>query len=344
MSSQWQTADASFMPSKFKTMPRSVVNLKSIIALILFVAIPMMGAAQQMPPVPLNQLVLPEGDHTIKLVWGGDTLNSKWDPYAALLIPVKLEGCPDQFYMQFDLGSPYTMLYLDKLKDISAQYPGMVTVTDSTKKLQDFHFSAGKTTIVAKEITLRSVNGRGLDHRKDAKNVIGTIGGDLIENKVVVLDYPGKTLFLSSDIPDRLKSNIQMTDFMLAGRAVLLPAIIRGKKTMLYFDTGSSTFELITDEATALSMSTANAIPAKYAVNSWGNKMTANTLPSGDSITIASQKLPLHHVTYFEGFSESTVNKFMKMGMGGMTGNRLFLQSILILDTKNKKFGVVNKK
>ena len=113
---------------------------------------------------------------------------------------------------------------------------------------------------------------------------------------------------------------------------------------MLYFDTGSSTFELITDEATALAMSRTDAIPAKYAVNSWGNKMTANTFASDDSITIASQKLPLHHVTYFEGFSESTINKFMKMGMGGMTGNKLFLQSMLVLDMKSKKFGIVKNK
>ena len=230
MSSQWQTAGDSFMLSKFKTMPWTVANLKSIIVLTFFVALHFIGASQQMPVVPPNQLVLPAGDHTIRLEWGGDSINSKWNPFAALLIPVKLDNCPDLFYMQFDLGSPYTMLYSDKLTAISAQYPGVVTVTDSTKKLLDFHFSAGKTKIVAKEITLRSVNGHGLDRRKGAKNVIGTIGGDLIENKIVVLDYPAKTLFLGTDIPDRLKSSIQLTDFMLAGRAVLLPVIIREKR------------------------------------------------------------------------------------------------------------------
>lgn len=322
-------------------MRRSIVNLQSIVAIVFFLALRPVGTAQQMPAILPNQIILPEGDHTIKLVWGGDSMNSKWDPYASLLIPVKLKNCPDQFYMQFDLGSPYTILYKNKLKDISAQYPGVPTITDSTKKLKDFHFSAGKIKIIAKEITVHAIKGPGIDRSKGAINIIGTIGGDLIENKIIIIDYPGNTLFLGSSIPDHLRSKIQLTDFMIAGRAVLLPAIIRGKKTMLYFDTGSSTFELITDQATALSMSIADATPVKYTVNSWGNMMTANTFPSGDSITIASQQLLLNHVTYFEGFSESQVNQMMKMGMGGMTGNRLFLQSILLLDMKNKKFGIL---
>ena len=69
--------------------------------------------------------------------------------------------------------------------------------------------------------------------------------------------------------------------------------------------------------------------------------MTANTLPSSDTMEIASQKLPIRHVTYFEGFSDTQAAQMMKMGMGGMTGNRLFLESVLILDTRNKKFGII---
>jgi hypothetical protein len=72
--------------------------------------------------------------------------------------------------------------------------------------------------------------------------------------------------------------------------------------------------------------------------------MTANTFPSTVSLEMAFQKIPIRHVTYFEGFSDTQASQMMKMGMGGMTGNRLFLNSVLVLDTKNKKFGVIKAK
>jgi hypothetical protein len=34
----------------------------------------------------------------------------------------------------------------------------------------------------------------------------------------------------------------------------------------------------------------------------------------------------------------------LKLGIGGMTGNKLFLNYILIIDTRNKKFGLVAQK
>jgi hypothetical protein len=36
------------------------------------------------------------------------------------------------------------------------------------------------------------------------------------------------------------------------------------------------------------------------------------------------------------------VEQMKKIGIGGMTGNKLFLNHQLLLDTKNKKFGVFN--
>jgi hypothetical protein len=299
--------------------------------------------AQTMPSVAPSQLVLPDSDIELKLVWGGDSINGKWDPYASLLIPVKVPGCPREFYMQFDLGAHSSLFYRDKLKAIGEKYPDALYVSDSTNnKLYNFSFRSGKAKISAKEIQVRAFEQSPVSWDKKSIIIIGTLGADLIDNKVAVINYPGKKLLISNSVPSKLQSRVDLADFMLAGRSVLLPAIIKGKKTMLYFDTGSSTFELITDRATSLSLSAPGAVADKYPVNSWGKQMTANTVPSNDSIEIASKKIPLYHVTYFEGFSDSQAAQMMQMGMGGMTGNRLFLNSVLVLDTKNKKFGVIS--
>lgn len=57
---------------------------------------------------------------------------------------------------------------------------------------------------------------------------------------------------------------------------------------------------------------------------------------------IANTTLPLHSVTYIEGASSAQVERMLKAGIGGMTGNKLFLHYVLILDTKNQQFGVLS--
>src|SRR5687768_3536364 len=73
---------------------------------------------QHMPSIPVNQLVLPAGGHTIPFEWHTGTVHGKQEPYAALLIPVTLPGQTRPYYMQFDLGSPFSMFYKEELKNM----------------------------------------------------------------------------------------------------------------------------------------------------------------------------------------------------------------------------------
>jgi hypothetical protein len=308
-------------------------------SLFLFLLFIVTGSYAQ--PLAPNQLVLPEGNQTIPFAWKADSLNGKWDQHTAMLIPVKLPNCPKQFYMQFDLGAPSSLLYRNKLKDISARYPGSVQLNDTASMLKAFSFRAGKVNILAKEIMVKQFSQSRLNWDKNSVEVIGTIGSDLIDDRTVMINYPRQQISLSTQRP--VTPDLQLTDFIFARRSILLPAIIRGKKKMLYFDTGSSAFELLTDKETAESLAAPGAVAAKYPVRSWDKIMTANTLATNDSIEIAQLKIPLAATTYMEGFSNSQVSQMMKMGIGGMTGNKLFLDYILVLDTRNKKFGLMKE-
>lgn len=288
--------------------------LFTVLVLFKFIYCP----AQNFPSLPPNQLVLPEKDQQIKFIWQGDTMAGKWNPHAAILIPVKLKGNRKQFYMQFDLGSPYTVLYKSKM------------FTGDT--LNDFVFTAHKTKIVAKKITV-------IDNKTEA--IIGTIGADLIENKIVMINYPGQYISISNN--NSAIANLPLQDFMFARRSVLLPAVINGKKLMLYFDTGSSAFELLVSKETSLAMAAPGTEPVKYPVRSWNKTMIANTVATNDSINIGVKTIPIVATTYMENVSETMISQMMKMGIGGMTGNKLFLDYTLVLDAKNKKFGVISR-
>lgn len=120
-----------------------------------------------------------------------------------------------------------------------------------------------------------------------------------------------------------------------------MPAKINARETILYFDTGSSMYELLTNKETCEQLAIPNTRPGQFKVKSWDKFLTANTLASNDSIEIASTIIPIHSSTYIEGMSNAQIEYMAKMGIGGMTGNKLFLNYILILDTKNRKFGVI---
>ncbi len=299
------------------------------------------AAAQAMPPMPGNNLLLPEKSYSIPFRWLGDSVNEKWEPHTAILVPVKLPNCPGQFYMQFDLGSPYSLFYKNKLAAIQKKYPAAVQLSDSTGKLANFSFTTGKTRITAKEIVVKQFDNSTIHWDKHKIEIIGTIGTDLVDGKVLIMDYPNQKITVSAAIPPKWLVGITLSDFMYAGRSILLPATIQGKRTMLFFDTGSSRYELLTDRKTAQSLAIPGTPIIQSKVRSWSNYLTSNSLASIDSISISGLKIPLRYATYMEGVSSGQVEQMMKMGIGGMTGNKLFLPYKLVLDTKHKKFALL---
>lgn len=297
--------------------------------------------AQVPPPLPANQLILPAGNYSLPLKWKGDSLHGQWEPYAALLIPVTIPGCPQTFYMQFDTGSPYSLFYRDKLQVIHRKFPAIPALRNIGDSLTDFSFKAGTLSITARQIAVHSFGSSGIDWKnKRAPQIIGTLGADLIDNKIVIIDYPRQHMIIGDSLPARFQQ-IEQAGFIFAMRRILLPAGIRGKKTILYFDSGSSAFELLTDKAICKELAADSSLPVQYPVQSWGKTLTANTISTNDSITLAGSSVPIRYATWIDGVSETQVSQMMKMGIGGMTGNKLFLSHVLLLDTKNKKFGLL---
>ncbi|HRN54975.1 MAG TPA: hypothetical protein PLL71_00910 [Agriterribacter sp.] len=291
--------------------------------------------------IPSNQLILPPKICTLSFRWQGDSVHSVWEANAAILIPVKLKSCPRVFYMQFDLGAPYSLLYKNKLDAIQTKYPKSIPLQGANGKLENFSFKADRILITAKEIVVKQFDTSAVDwNNKNSVEIIGTIGSDLIDGKVAIIDYPHHKLTISQVIPEKLMQRISLSDCIYSHRSVLLPAKVSGKQTMLFFDTGSSMFELLTDKETCRQLAAPNAKLIQYTVKSWNKLLTANTLASNDSIEIANTFIPIRSATYIEGASDSQVEQMLKMGIGGMMGNKIFLNYILVLDTKNHKFGL----
>lgn len=291
--------------------------------------------------LPGNPLVMAKGSHVIPFYWQGDTVRATWEPHTAMLIPVKLAGCPHLFYMQFDLGSPYSLFYSNKLRAIQAKYPAAVADSLTGDRLSHLSFTVGNLSLSAVEIPLRQFDTSPVNWGEGHFEIIGTIGVDLIDGKVAVIDYPNGRLTISEDLPDTLAAVVSLHDFTYMGRRVLLPAKVASQEVLLYFDTGSSMYELLTNKATCEQLAAPDAKVIQDKVRSWDKVVIANSYASGGSIGIGGTEIGLHYVTYVEGVNQAQAERMLRMGIGGMTGNKLFLGYRLILDTKNRKFGLM---
>ena len=47
----------------------------------------------------------------IQFDWVNDTIDNYFETHIAITIPVRIEGLPHQFYVQFDTGVPTTIFY-----------------------------------------------------------------------------------------------------------------------------------------------------------------------------------------------------------------------------------------
>lgn len=226
---------------------------------------------------------------------------------------------------------------------IAQRYPKSVSVADTTR-LKDQKFLINGVVVNSSFVALKAFGNALINWKgKGTYNIIGTIGADLLHHKTIVIDYLKADLQIADSIPAKLKPEVKLSDLIYAQNSILLPATLMGKRTMLFFDTGSSAFELLLDEAKTRQLAIPGEQPAKREVNSWGRTLTANTFATKDSLTIAGQRLAIRKVSYMEGASDSQLSRMMALSIGGMTGNKLFLNSILIMDLKAKKFGIIPK-
>lgn len=169
-------------------------------------------------------------------------------------------------------------------------------------------------------------------------NIIGTIGTDLLEKRIIVLDLKRSYCSFLEKIPGNSFNGF--SDFKFTKRRILLPATIDGENLKLLYDSGTSAFELITSQDKWQKWITKNSRIKTEQGNSWGNKLKIISAPVSKKIKIGSSNLDLTEITYMDGTSyiQNLLMRFS--GMQGMIGNKLLIGRTVILDCKNQKFKV----
>lgn len=284
-------------------------------------------------PLPNSLLVKGEVEH-LPIAWESNEVS----PMAALLLPVRLAGIPDTFYMQLDFGSPLTLFYCTPLTAIQQKYPGKAELSPGSPVLKsDFHL--GNMHVTSGDFKILNY-GEDIDWRTTGRRyIIGTIGTDLLEKRVTIMDFRNNTCSFFGGIPSR-ESGRPFETFEFNKRRILLPAKIGEEEVTLLYDSGTSAFELVTSKSNWERYKKENAKAQIDEANSWGNSLQTFTAESNKELTFGRTRVPLRNVTYIEGtsFLQQMLMRFS--GMEGMTGNQLFKDRVVILDCASRRFAV----
>jgi hypothetical protein len=325
-------------------MKRLFKVLLSLLALLILSSIGGYFYMRQKFQAPANQLTVAQLPVTSSFVWLADTTAGKNTLHAALLVPVELPNCPRPCYLQFDTGAPYTLLNSAALEALQKRYPATgPALQPHADSLRNFRFAIGQSQMVARNILVRQTRSAAVPADSTAPFIIGTLGTDLLDGRVLVIDYARQHLQLCATVPDNLARRTDFSSMSFEERRILLTVGLQGTTKQLLFDSGSSAFALLTSKASWQEMAEPAAPVRTAAVNSWGKTLTAYTAPTRAIMQLGTTAVPLKTVSHIEGttFMQQMLTRFS--GLGGMVGNEPFSQRTLILDVKGNRYGVVSR-
>jgi hypothetical protein len=279
---------------------------------------------------PENNLAVSGIAQNISMRWD----SAEGNAHAAVLLPVQFKGIDRTFYMQLDSGSPTTLFYKKSIESLREKFQNQIPSQKQENQIS-LQFSIGNMSITSDRFELLNYGRAIHPDNTEAVHIIGTIGTDLLEKRIMILDFKNTVCSFVENIDEK-----GFETFEFKKRKILFPSELGNQNLKLLYDSGTSGYELITNREEWDKYRTSNRNVKKEKGNSWGNILTVISAPADQIIKIGNRNLKLSEVTYIEGTSKMQ-NLLMKTsGMQGMIGNKLFLNHKLTVDCKNRKFRV----
>lgn len=298
---------------------------------------------------PPNELTVSNLGQPFEFTWEGMTFNGSYNPNAAMMVPVTIPGVDRTFYMQFDTGSVSTVLYFNPIRSINEAYDNIIKIDtiDGKVRAMDAALKVGTVDVKANFLGFKGM-GKKINWADSTQvTLLGSVGNDFMEKNPLIMDFKNQRITLT----DTISSTTQDKDsdflpFTFDARKIFLSAKLNGAPASLWYDSGSSMFELIVEESTFWKLAALGAKKESFKINSWGTQVPVHNIKSNGEFEFGSVKIPLTTVTYQEWPNkiQAFVLKAANIGgdLGGMTGNKIFLDKTLILDAPNLRYKVVD--
>lgn len=119
---------------------------------------------------------------------------------------------------------------------------------------------------------------------------------------------------------------------------ILIPAKLNEDDVQFQYDSGSSMFSLIIDNQRHLNLENAGSIDTLCCVSSWGKSYDFYRRRLNTSMRIGQLVEEKPYIYSSNAMDQYDI--FPNWLMMGLTGNQIFLDHIILIDTKDNVFGI----
>lgn|GEM_PF-185864 len=269
-----------------------------------------------------------------KFQWVNGKLGGKQYQRIAMNIPCSIEGVANPLTMQLDLGANLTGIYettFSSFYKISPALSSKIKPGSGNRLFENLTIRIGSYSFTNNSAYVYENYGNKLTLVPGDTIHIGTVGADIFQNKILIIDYPNKRFAICDQLPLDYSVDFVNIELDKFGR-VILPMNVNGKLHAIMFDTGSSLFSLITTPekinlfSTSVNSDTIQVSTFGVIHNVTGKLIDGNVEIAGKSFS---------NVKVYASTTGVIVNRFID----GLTGNILFWNNTVVIDFKNKRFG-----
>jgi len=267
---------------------------------------------------------------SIDFKWERDSINGKLVDKIAMSVPFTIENKTYRF--QFDLGANMTLIY-DKcfektefIKDKKTDQP-MEAAGHRVFTIDNQNFSVGGLKVENHKL-------HGLLNFEQ-EEACGVIGADLFQNKYLIIDFPNKKAIISEKLKTTKK--IDFVDIKIINNKPILPLKIDNKVYQFQYDNGASIFPIVSYKKNFQNLIESSEIIENFNIRNFNNPLIVKAIKTNKEIIIGKSSFSTKEFW----FTDEDYFSFEQQGIDGIIGNVFFLDKTIVIDFKNKKFGII---
>jgi hypothetical protein len=283
---------------------------------------------------------------TEKFYWSPAEISGRHFDKAAMYLPISFDTVSEIHYSQFDLGSDATIIYQNNFKSITDyNYLKFDSLSDSNPErplfmIKDVDLNIGKVNFGKRNVLGFYNYGEPISRKKNAsvsENSLGTIGADIVQNKLLVINFPDQTISFLDSTNSTLENYFSFEKCKIENNRIMVPIMVSGKTHYFMYDTGSSLFPMMTSFNNWKEITTQKIIDT-LSVTNFGNPVIMVGSNSSKEINIGRNSLADFAVYYAK---DNNFDKmFEQLKCDGIIGNAFFFNKTICIDFKTKRFGI----
>lgn len=262
--------------------------------------------------------------------WEKDSINGKLVDKIAMSVPFTIENKTYRF--QFDLGANMTLIY-DKcfektefIKNKKLDQP-MEAAGHQVFTVDNQNFNIGKLKIENYKL-------HGLLNF-DQEESCGVVGADLFQDKYLMIDFPNKKAIVSEKL--KTSKKIDFVDIKIINNKPIIPLKIDGKVYHFQYDNGASVFPIVSYKKNFQNLIDSSKIIESFNIRNFNNPLLVKAIETNKEIIIGKSSFNTKEFW----FTDEDYFSFEQQGIDGIIGNVFFLDKTIVIDFKNKKFGII---